>query len=49
MWDNAHAIAARWLAPEAVIRRDMGLLKDLFRGVEGKAVRGWAERGKVSG
>lgn len=37
------------LAPEAVIRQDLELLKELFQKIAGHPVDGWHVRGKASG
>ncbi|KAF8633142.1 hypothetical protein AX17_004643 [Amanita inopinata Kibby_2008] len=49
LYDPAHDIAVRELAPNAVIRRDLDLLKEIlerFEGKEGK-IDGWSIRGKI--
>ena len=47
MYDAAHNIAVLELAPEAVIRQDLMLLRELFDAFEGHPVAGWSVRGKV--
>ncbi|KAF9055178.1 hypothetical protein BDZ89DRAFT_1055784 [Hymenopellis radicata] len=48
MWAPAHDIAVRELAPEAVIRRDINTLKELFaRFPAHERVEGWSIRGKL--
>ncbi|KAI0739083.1 nuclear protein 96-domain-containing protein [Daedaleopsis nitida] len=47
LYDAAHDIAVAELAPDAVVRQDLILLKELFDVFEGRPVRGWNERGKV--
>lgn len=44
----AHDLAVLELAPDAVIHRDLDLLKDLFERFVGRAVDDWHIRGKVS-
>ena len=48
LFNSAHELAVLELAPDAVIRQDMELLKSLFAGIAGHAVDGWHVRGKVS-
>lgn len=43
----AHDIAVVDLAPDAIIRKDLELLRDLFVRFEGKPVSGWHVRGKL--
>lgn len=47
LYDAAHDIAVLELAPDAVVRHDLKLLKELFEVFEGHPVNGWNERGKV--
>ncbi|RDX47214.1 hypothetical protein OH76DRAFT_1354468 [Lentinus brumalis] len=47
LYDPAHDIAVLELAPDAVIRQDLLLLRELFEVFEGRPVSGWNERGKV--
>ncbi|KAF8069104.1 nuclear protein 96-domain-containing protein [Lyophyllum atratum] len=48
LYNPAHDIAVLELAPDAVIRRDLGLLRSLFIRIEGRpGVEGWNVRGKV--
>ncbi|KAI0318527.1 nuclear protein 96-domain-containing protein [Amylostereum chailletii] len=47
LYNAAHEIAVLELAPEAVIRDDMELLKSLFEKIAGHPVEGWHLRGKV--
>jgi nuclear pore complex protein Nup98-Nup96 len=47
MWNAAHDLAVLELAPEAVIRHDYELLKNLFARMAGHPVDGWNVRGKV--
>lgn len=47
MHSAAHELAVFELAPEAVIRNDLELLKVLFERLAGIAVDGWHVRGKV--
>ena len=47
MHSAAHELAVFELAPEAVIRDDLELLKVLFERFVGHAVDGWHVRGKV--
>ena len=48
MYNEAHEIAIRFLAPDAILQHDFDGLKNLFMRFEGKAVDGWFTRGKVS-
>ena len=48
MYDAAHDIAVLELAPDAVIRQDLMLLRELFEVFDGRPVNGWTIRGKVS-
>ncbi|CDO77082.1 hypothetical protein BN946_scf184473.g26 [Trametes cinnabarina] len=47
LYDAAHDLAVLELAPEAVIREDLLLLRELFEVFDGRPVSGWNERGKV--
>ena len=47
MFGAAHELAVLELAPEAVIRDDLDLLKDLLERIAGHPVDGWYVRGKV--
>ncbi|KAF8635366.1 hypothetical protein AX15_000371 [Amanita polypyramis BW_CC] len=49
LYDTAHDIAVLELAPDAILRQDMDLLKDIFERFEGKEdkVDGWSIRGKI--
>lgn len=47
LWNYAHDLAVLELAPDAVIRRDYELLKELFSRMSGQSVDGWHVRGKV--
>jgi nuclear pore complex protein Nup98-Nup96 len=47
MHSAAHELAVFELAPEAVIRNDLELLKVLFERLVGHTVDGWHVRGKV--
>ncbi|KAK7681366.1 hypothetical protein QCA50_015457 [Cerrena zonata] len=47
MYNAAHNLAVLELAPDAVIRQDLGLLSDLFQRFEGQPVDGWSIRGKL--
>ncbi len=48
MYNSAHELAVLELAPDAIIKDDLELLKDLFERIDGHAVDGWHVRGKVS-
>ena len=48
LYDTAHELAVLKLAPEAVIRDDLTLLKTLFERIAGHAVDSWHVRGQVS-
>lgn len=43
----AHELAVLELAPDAVIRNDLGVLRSLFDTINGFEVDGWNLRGKV--
>ena len=47
LYDAAHDIAVLELAPDAVIRQDLMLIKDLFDVFDGRPVANWNERGKA--
>ncbi|KAI0822929.1 nuclear protein 96-domain-containing protein [Trametes gibbosa] len=47
LYDAAHDIAVLELAPDAVIRQDLVLLRELFDVFDGRLVGGWNDRGKV--
>ncbi|EIW55247.1 uncharacterized protein TRAVEDRAFT_130647 [Trametes versicolor FP-101664 SS1] len=47
LYNAAHDIAVLELAPDAVIRDDLALLRELFDVFDGRPVNGWNERGKV--
>ena len=47
LYNLAHDLAVLELAPDAVIHRDLDLLKDLFERFNGKPVDDWNVRGKV--
>ena len=47
LYDPAHDIAVLELAPDAIIRQDLLLLRELFEVFEGRTVSNWNERGKV--
>lgn len=49
MYNAAHDLAVRELAPDAVIRDDLELLKSLFEQFRDHPVDDWHVRGKVSG
>ena len=49
MFNAAHDLAVRELAPDAVIRDDLELLKSLFEQFRDHPVDDWHVRGKVSG
>lgn len=48
MYNAAHDLAVRELAPDAVIREDLELLKSLFEQFRNHSVDDWHVRGKVS-
>ena len=48
LYDAAHDIAVLELVPDAIIRQDLVLLRELVEPFEGRSVNGWNERGKVS-
>ncbi|THH00872.1 hypothetical protein EW026_g1746 [Hermanssonia centrifuga] len=47
MYNSAHELAVLELAPDAIIKDDLELLKDLFERIDGHAVDGWHVRGKA--
>lgn len=47
LYNPAHDLAVLELAPDAVIHRDLGLLKDIFERFVGRPVDDWHVRGKV--
>ncbi|RPD56020.1 hypothetical protein L227DRAFT_509201 [Lentinus tigrinus ALCF2SS1-6] len=47
LYDPAHDIAVLELAPDAIIRQDLLLLRELFEVFEGRSVNSWNERGRV--
>ena len=47
LYNSAHDLAVLELAPDAVIRKDLELLKELFSRLSGHLVDGWHVRGKV--
>lgn len=47
LYNSAHDIAVLELAPDAVLRRDLDLIKSLFGKFVGRPVDGWHVRGKV--
>ncbi|KAK0458108.1 nuclear protein 96-domain-containing protein [Desarmillaria tabescens] len=47
LYNPAHDIAVAELAPEAVLRKDLELLKTIFGRFRGHAVDGWSIRGKL--
>lgn len=47
LYNQAHDLAVVDLAPDAVVRHDLELLKNLFVKFVGKSVDGWHVRGKV--
>lgn len=47
LYDTAHELAVLELAPEAVIRDDLTLLKTLFERIAGHAVDSWHVRGQA--
>ncbi|KAK2461179.1 hypothetical protein APHAL10511_006706 [Amanita phalloides] len=49
MYDPAHNIAVLELAPDAIIRRDLNLLKEILERFEGNEdkIDGWSIRGKI--
>lgn len=47
MYNPAHELAVLELAPDAIIRKDLELLKDIFERFNGRKVDNWNFRGKV--
>lgn len=47
MYSAAHNLAVLELAPDAVIRQDLELLRELFQRFVGQPVAGWSFGGKV--
>ncbi|EJF57390.1 hypothetical protein DICSQDRAFT_157411 [Dichomitus squalens LYAD-421 SS1] len=47
LYDTAHDIAVVELAPDAVIRQDLILLREMLEPFEGHSVNGWNERGRA--
>ncbi|GJE85205.1 Nup96 domain-containing protein [Phanerochaete sordida] len=47
LYNPAHDLAVLELAPDAVIHRDLELLKDIFERFEGRSVDDWQVRGKI--
>ncbi|KAH8101186.1 nuclear protein 96-domain-containing protein [Cristinia sonorae] len=47
LFNAAHDLAVLQLAPDAVIRRDMALLTDIFQRFSGLIVYEWSVRGKI--
>lgn len=45
--DRAHCIVVQRLAPEVVLREDMGLLRRLLSGLEDARVTDWHKGGQV--
>lgn len=48
LYNAAHDIAVLELAPDAIIRKDLDLLKDIFERFTTRRVDDWNLRGKVS-
>ena len=48
LYTSAHELAVYELAPDAIIRKDLELLEELFQRIAGHPVDGWQDRGKVS-
>lgn len=46
-YSAAHELAVYELAPEAIMRKDLELLEELFQRISGHPVDGWEVRGKV--
>ena len=49
LYNTAHDLAVLELAPDAINRHDMELLKSLFERFVGRPVDGWHDRGKACG
>jgi nuclear pore complex protein Nup98-Nup96 len=47
LYNSAHDLAVLELAPDAIIRRDLELLKELFSKFVGRPVDRWHIRGQV--
>jgi nuclear pore complex protein Nup98-Nup96 len=47
LYNSAHDLAVLELAPDAVIRKDLELLRELFSRFSGRPVDSWHVRGKV--
>lgn len=47
LYNPAHDLAVLELAPDAIIRKDLELLKELFSKFVGRPVDGWHIRGQV--
>lgn len=47
MYTAAHELAVVELAPDAIMRKDIELLRELFHRIAGHPVDGWHSRGKV--
>ena len=47
LYTTAHELAVYELAPDAIIRKDLELLDELFQRIAGHPVDGWQDRGKV--
>lgn len=47
LYNSAHELAVLELAPDAVIRKDLELLKDIFEVFNARKVDNWNFRGKV--
>lgn len=47
LYNPAHELAVLELAPDAIIRKDLDLLKDIFERFNSKKVDNWNRRGKV--
>ncbi|KZP25015.1 hypothetical protein FIBSPDRAFT_856394 [Athelia psychrophila] len=47
LYNPAHDLAVLELAPDAIIRGDLDLLKELFERVHSRKVENWTSRGKV--
>jgi nuclear pore complex protein Nup98-Nup96 len=47
LYNAAHELAVMELAPDAIIRKDLDLLRDIFERLNSKKVDNWSMRGKV--
>ncbi|KAF7964558.1 hypothetical protein HWV62_5694 [Athelia sp. TMB] len=47
LYNSAHDLAVLELAPDAVIRGDLDLLKEIFERIHARKVENWTSRGKV--